>query len=126
MVRILLVSFGSEWHNDVWNVLAIESLVGDLEGYFGNNIQISTFRFYTEDDIDSMFSDNNLLDYHLIGCSVEIGTHKILDYFLIKLFQNGYSNNLVLGHLSMIFVAKWQNFCVRKIPMPMPVQAQGS
>ena len=53
MVRILLVSFGSEWHNDVWNVLAIESLVGDLEGYFGNNIQISTFRFYTEDDIDS-------------------------------------------------------------------------
>lgn len=51
MVRILLVSFGSEWHNDVWNVLAIESLVGDLEGYFGNNIQISTFRFYTEDDI---------------------------------------------------------------------------
>ncbi len=39
MVRILLVSFGSEWHNDVWNVLAIESLVGDLEGYFGNNIQ---------------------------------------------------------------------------------------
>ena len=97
MVRILLVSFGSEWHNDVWNVLAIESLVGDLEGYFGNNIQISTFRFYTEDDTDSMFSDNNLLDYHLIGCSVEIGTHKILDYFLIKLFQNGYSNNLVLG-----------------------------
>ena len=53
MVRILLVSFGSEWHNDVWNVLAIESLVGDLEGYFGNNIQISTFRFYTKDDIDS-------------------------------------------------------------------------
>ena len=64
MVRILLVSFGSEWHNDVWNVLAIESLVGDLEGYFGNNIQISTFRFYTEDDTDSMFSDNSLLDYH--------------------------------------------------------------
>lgn len=22
MVRILLVSLGSEWHNDVWNVLA--------------------------------------------------------------------------------------------------------
>ena len=33
---------------------------------------------------------------------------------------------LVLGHLPMIFDAKWQNFCVRKIPMPMPVQAQGS
>ncbi len=32
----------------------------------------------------------------------------------------------VLGHLPMIFDAKWQNFCVRKIPMPMPVQAQGS
>ena len=31
-----------------------------------------------------------------------------------------------LGHLLMIFDAKWQNFCVRKIPMPMPVQAQGS
>ncbi len=27
----------------------------------------------------------------------------------------------MLGHLSMIFVAKWQNFCVRKIPMPMLV-----
>ena len=26
-----------------------------------------------------------------------------------------------LGHLSMIFDAKWQNFCVRKIPMPMLV-----
>ena len=33
---------------------------------------------------------------------------------------------LGLGHLPMIFDAKWQNFCVRKIPMPMPVQAQGS
>ena len=32
----------------------------------------------------------------------------------------------LLGHLPMIFDAKWQNFCVRKIPMPMPVQAQGS
>ena len=31
-----------------------------------------------------------------------------------------------LGHLPMIFDAKWQNFCVRKIPMPMQVQAQGS
>ena len=31
-------------------------------------------------------------------------------------------NNLnKLGHLSMIFDAKWQNFCVRKIPMPMLV-----
>ena len=26
-----------------------------------------------------------------------------------------------LGHLSMIFVAKWQNFCIRKIPMLMLV-----
>ncbi len=32
--------------------------------------------------------------------------------------ENG---NLILGHLSMIFDAKWQNFCVRKIPMPMLV-----
>ena len=61
MVRILLVSFGSEWHNDVWNVLAIESLVGDLEGYFGNNIQISTFRFYTEDDIYRLYYRNMVL-----------------------------------------------------------------
>ena len=27
----------------------------------------------------------------------------------------------MLGHLPMIFDAKWQNFCVRKIPMPMLV-----
>ena len=27
----------------------------------------------------------------------------------------------LLSHLSMIFDAKWQNFCVRKIPMPMLV-----
>ncbi len=26
-----------------------------------------------------------------------------------------------LGHLSTIFCAKWQNFCVEKIPMPMLV-----
>lgn len=26
-----------------------------------------------------------------------------------------------LGHLSLIFNAKWQNFCIRKNPMPMPV-----
>ena len=36
------------------------------------------------------------------------------------------SVDTILGHLPMIFDAKWQNFCVRKIPMPMPVQAQGS
>ena len=47
-----------------------------------------------------------------------------------KFGQNTGKDNLVktqdLGHLPMIFDAKWQNFCVRKIPMPMPVQAQGS
>lgn len=26
--------------------------------------------------------------------------------------------NDMLGHLSMIFNAKWQNFCIRKILMP--------
>ena len=34
---------------------------------------------------------------------------------------NGETNDGILGHLSMIFDAKWQNFCVRKIPMPMLV-----
>lgn len=27
----------------------------------------------------------------------------------------------ILGHLSMIFNAKWQNFCIRKTLMPMLV-----
>ncbi len=35
-------------------------------------------------------------------------------FFLMKMQRS-------LGHLSMIFGAKWQNFCVRKIPMPMLV-----
>lgn len=87
MLKILFVSFGSEWHNDVWNVLAVETLVGDLEGHFGNNIQINTFRFYNKDDIDSIFCVNNLSDYNLIGCSVEIGTHKLLDYFYPSFFK---------------------------------------
>ncbi|NBH19988.1 hypothetical protein D3Z55_21980, partial [Clostridiaceae bacterium] len=33
--------------------------------------------------------------------------------------NNGVVITSLLGHLSMIFDAKWQNFCVRKIPMPM-------
>ena len=40
MINILMISFGSEWHADVWNVLAIESIVGDLKGTFNN--QVST------------------------------------------------------------------------------------
>ena len=35
--------------------------------------------------------------------------------------NNGVVITSLLGHLSMIFDAKWQNFCVRKIPMPMLV-----
>ena len=41
-------------------------------------------------------------------------------------FRMEMNSGTILGHLLMIFDAKWQNFCVRKIPMPMPVQAQGS
>ncbi len=33
---------------------------------------------------------------------------------VIFLYLSWYS----LGHLSMIFNAKWQNFCIRKILMP--------
>ena len=33
--------------------------------------------------------------------------------------EGGYGKPL--GHLPMIFSAKWQNFCAGKTPMPMPV-----
>ena len=56
---------------------------------------------------------------------------QLITVFLVVAFQavadiSRYVTAILLGHLPMIFDAKWQNFCVRKIPMPMPVQAQGS
>ena len=34
------------------------------------------------------------------------------------LLASGLTYVIILGHLSMIFNAKWQNFCIRKILMP--------
>ena len=33
-------------------------------------------------------------------------------------FKENWFEAKALGHLSMIFNAKWQNFCIRKILMP--------
>ncbi|MBR3536732.1 MAG: radical SAM protein [Oscillospiraceae bacterium] len=98
MIRVLFISFGSEWHDDVWNVLAIESLVGDLKGAFPNDVYIETVRLYKHMEIDTFIDSNNsITDYDLIGCSIEIGSHNLLDHFLIRLSENHYSNVLVLG-----------------------------
>ena len=53
---------------------------------------------------------------------IEKGTRFVPDYEVVALADFFHvSCEYLLGHLSMIFVAKWQNFCVRKIPMPMLV-----
>lgn len=98
MIRILLVSFGSEWHDDVWNVLAIESIKGDLKGLFKEDISIKEKRFYNKNEINIFARSSNIsMEYDLIGCSVEIGSHNLLDDFLLHLSEVNYSKALVLG-----------------------------
>jgi len=98
MIKILLISFGSEWHDDVWNVLAIESITGNLKGVFKEEISIKTYRFYNKNDINIFFNFNSIVtEYDLIGCSVEIGSHNLLNAFLMQLSKYNYSNVLVLG-----------------------------
>ena len=55
----------------------------------------------------------------LISCPGDIIDEVKIIEDVVEKFNQQFS--ATLGHLSMIFDAKWQNFCVRKIPMPMLV-----
>ena len=72
-----------------------------------------------------MICDNEIVDGSTICMMPDIHPGKIAPIGLSMTVTDKVIPQL-LGHLLMIFDAKWQNFCVRKIPMPMPVQAQGS
>ena len=81
----------------------------------------------TKDDISGSHQWEGglvLLNIVMIGISDELPEHDD-KYELHRLLSATLSMELSvdekLGHLSMIFDAKWQNFCVRKIPMPMLV-----
>ncbi len=81
---VLLLSFAEEWHEDVWNVLAVETLAGDLYGYFGNKIALDTFRINNSDDIFKVIEKTAENKYDLICCSLDIGSQ----YLFFKLLQN--------------------------------------
>ena len=62
-------------------------------------------------------------DVTTVARGIRVVRNQLVEEGEFPVYQNSMKP---LGHLPMIFDAKWQNFCVRKIPMPMPVQAQGS
>ena len=88
-IKILLISFNSEWHQDVWNILAIETLYGDLIGEFGSLINIDTMRLGPEDEIDKNLIMIQEYHPHLIGFSLDIGSHNIFFKLLDNLKNAG-------------------------------------
>jgi radical SAM superfamily enzyme YgiQ (UPF0313 family) len=80
-LKIVFISFGSKWHQDIWNILSIETLVGDLYGEYSNQIECYYTRINTYDDIKETicFLDCHSID--IIGFSIEIRTNEIFDQF---------------------------------------------
>lgn len=95
--KILLVSFNSGWHDDVWNVLSIESLLGDLEGYFGEKVEIETTRLRDLRNIDETIFLMVSNKYDFIGFSLDIGSQDLFLILLGKMRENSIESELVCG-----------------------------
>ena len=96
-VSILFISFNSGWHEDVWNVLAIESLVGDLSGYYGDKVKIDTIRIRDFDSLEETFSIIKKKKYQLVGLSLDIGSQLFFLPFLQGFIRYKLNNLLVCG-----------------------------
>ena len=95
--RILFVSFSSGWHEDVWNVLAIESLTGDLCGHFGNLVEVDTVRSSCMPDVEKIADSIKENNYDMIGYSLDIGSQEFFLSLLRRLNSCSLKCTMVCG-----------------------------
>ena len=96
-LKILFVSFGSKWYNDVWNVLSIETLLGDVNGYFKDQLASDTVRFFEKKDILNFIKNRDINLFDIIALSLDIGSDVLFYSFLEELKSLSYKGDLVCG-----------------------------
>ncbi len=71
-IRFLFISYGSLWHQDIWNNLSVETLIGDLYGEFGNEVECSHIRICDVSEIQEALELIQRINPDIIGFSIEI------------------------------------------------------
>jgi len=100
-VKVFYVSFASSWHQDIWNLLSIESLAGDCLGQWGHFYSYNHVRIVSESDISVAITRITEFAPDILGISVEINTLPMFDEF-ISLYSKKLSSihpTLVLGNV---------------------------
>lgn len=72
ITRFLFISYGSLWHQDVWNNLSVETLIGDLNGEYGAAVDCSYMRILDESEIPEAIALVDSINPDIIGFSIEI------------------------------------------------------
>nr|WP_092068610.1 radical SAM protein [Dendrosporobacter quercicolus]NSL47159.1 B12-binding domain-containing radical SAM protein [Dendrosporobacter quercicolus DSM 1736]SDL78562.1 Radical SAM superfamily enzyme YgiQ, UPF0313 family [Dendrosporobacter quercicolus] len=80
-LRFLFISYASLWHQDVWNNLSVETLIGDLLGEYGNEVECSHIRIFDVSEIPDALVLVEQIKPDVIGFSLEIRTLKIHEIF---------------------------------------------
>ena len=90
IATIRLIEISSPEHYAIWNALSVETLAGDLRGYFGDLVNVSIDRIRFEEDILRVLKDIKHNPSLIIGISVEVGSLEWTKQFsegLTKLFN---------------------------------------
>lgn len=82
-VDIQLIGLGSPDHYNTWNNLSLETLAGDLHGYFSNNVNVQMNSVNQPEQINSLV-DQVLSggQPHLLGISVQPGSLPLVEQFI--------------------------------------------
>lgn len=97
IIKIAFISFKSKWHEDVWNVLSIESLKGHLQGKYGDDVEIIMYRIGSDITMRDCIKVLNEGTFDFLGISLEIGTEKLFNQFMCMLEKIEHKMQIVIG-----------------------------
>lgn len=105
--KVFFVSLGNSKNNDVWNILSIESLAGDLIGEYKIEIAIDYVRISTKDSIDEIINRLSHFKPDLIGISVEIGTESLYEELINAIYHKHIQAQIVIGGILPTYIPNY-------------------
>lgn len=105
--KAFFVSLGNSKNNDVWNILSIESLAGDLIGEYKSEIVIDHIRISLKDSIDEVINKLSAFKPDLIGISVEIGTELLYEELINTIYCKKFHARIVIGGILPTYIPNY-------------------
>lgn len=97
IIKIAFVSFKSKWHEDVWNILSIESLKGHLQGKYRDEVEIIMYRIGSDITMSNCVKVLEKGKFDFLGISLEIGTEKLFEQFMCMVEKIEHKMKIVIG-----------------------------